>query len=242
MSVRRIAPAALLLSALSAVPFTIQAAEGANERIEITGDYRYAARESESVADAKALACREAWRQAVTNSSLYREQTAAVIDSTLLRKLADTLANRHVQDQQIVEQTEQGRTVSCRVHGYLPTDETARVIRTQLTGGPSPAEGIEQNRVLRILTVQEETDGRIAIQYQALKRLDWLGTHYQGGLQESAEIMVDFYDGAGLLMKTERHPARRTPSGDDVINSGAIAILKVTKPVRANTFRVWLVK
>lgn len=232
----------LLLSALIGIPRPVQAAEVTNGRLEIAGEYRYAARESESVADAKALACREAWRQAVTDSSLYREYTAAVIDSPLLRELSYTLANRHVHDPQIVEQTERGRTVSCRVHGYLQTDESTRVIRAQLTSGPSPAEGIDQNRVLRILAVKEDATGAIAIQYQALKRLDWLGTHYQGGLRESADIMVDFYDEQGLLMKTERYPARRTVTGDDVMNPGAIAVLKVTKPAGSKTYRAWLVK
>lgn len=242
MSVRHSTTGVLLFSALIGIPPPSHAAEAANGRLEIAGEYRYAARESESVADAKALACREAWRQAVTNSSLYREYTAAVIDSLLLRELSSTLANRHVHDPQIVEQTERGRTVSCRVQGYLQTDESARVIRTQLTGGPSATEGIDQNRVVRILTVREETNNIIAIQYQALKRLDWLGTHYQGGLRESADIMVDFYDEQGLLIKTERYPARRTTTGDDVMNPGAIAVLKVTKPAGSKAYRVWLVK
>lgn len=242
MSVRHSTIGALLLSALIGIPFPSHAAEAMNGRIEIIGEYRYAARESESAADAKALACREAWRQAVTNSSVYREYTGAVIDSPLLRELSYTLANRHVHDPQIVEQTERGRTVSCRVQGYLQTDESVPVIRTQLTGGASATEGIDQNRALRILTVREEAHSIIAIQYQALKRLDWLGTHYQGGLRESADIMVDFYDEQGLLMKTERYPARRTATGDDVMNPGAIAVLKVTKPAGSKTYRAWLVK
>ncbi|MCC6139641.1 MAG: hypothetical protein IT389_03385 [Nitrospira sp.] len=242
MFVRHATTSVLLLSALIALPLPSQAAESMNSRLEIAGEYRYAARESESVADANALACREAWRQAVIDSSLYREYTASVIDSPLLRKLSYTLADHHVHDPQVVAQTERGRTISCRVQGYLHIDESARVMRTQLTGGPAPAEGIDQNRVLRILTVREESSNIIAIQYQAIKRLDWLGTHYQGGLRESADIMVDFYDDAGLLLKTERYAARRTPSGDDVMNPGAVAILKVAKPAEAKTFRVWLVK
>ncbi len=242
MAVHHFTTGALLLSALIGFPLPAQAAEAMNGRLEIMGAYRYAASDSESVADAKSLACREAWRQAVTNSLLYREYTAAVIDSPLLRELSYTLASRHVHDPQIVEQTERGRTISCRVQGYLQTDESARVIRTQLTSGPSPMEGIDQNRVLRILAVKEDTTGAIAIQYQALKRLDWLGTHYQGGLRESADIMVDFYDEQGLLMKTERYPARRTATGDDVMNPGAIAVLKVTKPAGSTTYRAWLVK
>lgn len=217
-------------------------ADGPNERIEIIGDYRYAARESELPAEAKALACREAWRLAVVNSSLYREQTASVVDSPLLRDLADTLAARHVQDPQILEQTERGRTLFCRVKGYLPIEETTRHIRTHLTSGPIPAEGLDQNRAVRILAIQEEPGGTIAIQYQALKRLDWLGTHYQGGLRESADIMVDFYDNQGLLIQTQRHPARKTPTGEDILNPGAVAVLKAAKPAAAKTYRVWLVK
>jgi len=49
-------------------------------------------------------------------------------------------------------------------------------------------------------------------------------------------------DEAGVLMKTERYPARRTPSGDDVLNPGTIAVLKIAKPLGAKTFRAWLVK
>lgn len=239
MSVPRTATVALLLSATIAVPAAIHAAESLNERIEITGDYRYAVRETESPADAKALACREAWRQAIATSAVYREHTAAVVDSELLRQLVDHLAARYAA--QVVEETEQRQTVFCKVRGIVPKDDMAFAIRTQLAGGVPVAHGVEQNRALRILSVREE-HGVILIQYQALKRLDWLGTHYQGGLRESAEIMVDFYDEAGVLMKTERYPARRTPSGDDVINPGTVAVLKVTKPASAKTFHAWLVK
>lgn len=242
MLARHTIPSILWLTAIIIVPETGQSADIPNERIEITGDYRYAAHESEPAADAKALACREAWRLAVVNSLLYREQTASVIDSPLLRDLADTLATHHVEDRQMVEQTERGRTVSCRVRGFLPIEESGRVIRTQLAGGPPSAEGIDQNRVLRIVSVREEGNRLIAVQYQALKRLDWLGTHYDGGLRESADIMVDFYDDRGFLLRTDRYPARHTAAGDDVMNPGATAVLRVTKPPAAKTYRVWLVK
>ena len=242
MSIHRNPTAPFLIATFLLAPLAAPGAELPTSRIEITADYRYAAHETENLADAKSLTCREAWRLAVVNSPLYREQTASVIDSPLLRDLAYTLATSHVQDQQIVEQTERGRTLSCRVRGFLPTEESTRVIRTQLAGGPPSAEGLDQNRALRILSVREEGSGTIAVQYQALKRLDWLGTHYQGGLRESADIMVDLYDGQGFLLRTDRFPARRTATGDDVMNPGATAILKVTKPAAAKTYRVWLVK
>lgn len=242
MSIHRCPTIPFLFATCLLAPLLAAAAEPQASRIEITADYRYAAHETESLADSKHLTCREAWRLAVVNSPLYREQTASVIDSPLLRDLAYTLATGYVQDQQIVEQTEQGRTLSCRVHGYLPIKEAIRVIRTQLAGGSPSAEGLDQNRALRILSVREEGSGTIVIQYQALKRLDWLGTHYQGGLRESADIMVDFYDSQGGLVKTERYPARKTPTGEDILNPGETAILTITRPTTAKTHRVWLVK
>lgn len=42
-------------------------------------------------------------------------------------------------------------------------------------------------------------------------------------------------------LASEQSP-RRTPTGDDVMNLGAPAVLKVTKPAAAKTYRVWLVK
>ena len=75
-----------------------------------------------------------------------------------------------------------------------------------------------------------------------MKRLDWLGTHYQVGLRESTDIMVDFYDDLGFLLRTDRFPTRRTATGENVINPGATVVLKITKPTAAKTYRVWLVK
>lgn len=231
----------LFIAALAWLAGSVHAAEP-NGRFEISGDYRYKAQASEQFADAKDLACREALRQAVVNSAVYREQTASIVDSVLLREVANTLASRHVQDPQIVEQSEQGRTVFCRVKAYLPAEESVRAIRTQLAGGPPPAEGLDQNRVLKLLSVKEESPGTLLIQYQALKRLDWVTTHYQGGLRDAAHIMVDFYDEDGLLLYGQRFEAWRTPAGDDVMSPGAVAIIQVPKPASAKTYRVWLVK
>jgi hypothetical protein len=230
-----------LISAIAGLGVTVHAAEP-NTRFEIVGDYRYKAQPTEELAAAKDLACREALRQAVVNSALYREQTAAVVDSTLLRDVANTLATRHVQEPQIMEQGEQGRTMFCRVRAFLPAEESARAIQIQLAGGPTPAEGLDQNRVLKLLSVKEESPGTISIQYQALKRLDWTTTHYQGGLRDAAHIMVDFYDQQGLLLYSQRFEAWRTVSGEDIMSPGAVGIIQVPKPASAKSYRVWLVK
>jgi len=230
----------ILGAAFSWFAVSVHAAEP-NARLEITGDYRYHTHASDQPADAKGLAWCEGLRQAVVNSAVYREQTASVVDSVLLREIANTLVTR-VQDQQILEQNEEGRNVFCRVKAYLPAEESARAIRTQLAGGPAPAEGLDQNRVLKLLSVKEESPGTLSIQYQALKRLDWVTTHYQGGLRDIAHIMVDFYDAEGLLLYSQRFEAWRTPTGDDVMSPGAVGLIQVPKPASAKTYRVWLVK
>ncbi|MBA5865086.1 MAG: hypothetical protein GDA67_00140 [Nitrospira sp. CR1.3] len=234
--------ASLFLGMLLLSPTASGAAEPVNSQVEVTGQYRYTFHDPETAASAMTLACREAWRLAVVESPLYREQTASVVDSALLRDVANNLVTKYLRDQQILEQSEQGKTVSCRVRGMLVSDEGAKAIRTQLAGGPPSAEGVEQNRTLKILNVRDEGNGTLSIEYQALRRIDWLNTHYQGGLRETADIMVDFYDDQKFLIKTDRYPARRSASGDDVMNPGATGVLKVTKPLAARTYRVWLVK
>ncbi len=232
----------VFIAAIAWFAVPLQAAEP-NGRLEIIGDYRYKAQASEGLDTAKDLACREALRQAVVNSAIYREETASVVDSALLHEIANTLATRQVQDQQILEQSEQGRTVFCRVKAYLPEAESARVIRTQLGGGQAATtEGLDQNRVLKLLSVREDDSGTLVVQYQTLKRLDWVTTHYQGGLRDAAHIMVDFYDKEGLLLYSQRFEAWRTGSGEDVMSPGAVGILQVPKPTAAKTYRVWLVK
>ena len=241
MSTHRITVLHALIAAAVGLSVTVHAAEP-NGRLEITGDYRYKAQVSEQLADAKDMACREALRQAIVNSAIYREETASTVDSSLLREVANTLATRHVQDQQILEQNEQGRTVFCRVRAYLPAAESARAIQTQLAGGTTQGDGIDQNRVLKLLSVKEEDGGTLVVQYQTLKRLDWVNTHYQGGLRDAAHVMVDFYDKDGLLLYSQRFEAWRTPSGDDVMSPGAVGLIQIPKPASAKTYRVWLVK
>lgn len=241
MSAHRITSLYTLTAAAVWLSISVHAAEP-NGRLEITGDYRYKAQASEQLAEARELACREALRQAVVNSAIYREETASTVDSSLLRDVANTLATRHVQDQQIVEQNEQGRTVFCRIKAYLPEAESARAIKTQLAGKTTGAEGLDQNRVLKLLSVKEEDAGTLVVQYQTLKRLDWANTHYQGGLRDAAHIMVDFYDKDGLLLYSQRFEAWRTPAGDDVMSPGAVGLIQIPRPGAAKTYRVWLVK
>lgn len=231
---------ALGLVVLPLLPSLAAAAEPAG-RLGISGDYRYRFHDPETPEEAKQLACREALRLAVTSSPLFREETASLVDHALVSELATLLATQHVADYQVIQQTERGRTVSCRITGVLPIEDSVRAIHARVVGDV-PTTDVDRNRALRILSVQETPDGYVAVQYQALKRLDWLTTGYDGTLRDAADVLVDFFDEHGLLIKSVRHPARRTRTQEDVMQSGAIGSVKLPKPLRAKSYRVWLVK
>lgn len=208
--------------------------------VEIVGDYRYAYHEPETVAEAKQVACLEALRQAISTTTAVRERTASIVDSKSFHSLIHTLAAQHTSGQQILQQSEKGRTVYCKVKALFHPEEVERVLVAQAAVGSEL--GVDQNSALKILSTREDPDGTVVIAYQALKRLDWLGTAYQGTLREAADVMVDFYDEQGMLLRSTRHPARKTATGEDVMNPGEVGTLKVAQPLNAKTYRVWLVK
>lgn len=212
----------------------------------IIGDYRYAYHAHESLTQAQEVACREALRLAVSIADPVREQLATA-DPTLFREVVQTLMSQHLSDYQVVEQYQKGKTVYCKVRASLPSEVVRQVVAAQthgageVKGTPVSTGGLDRNRALQLLAV-EDKDGLIVVTYQALRRLDWFNTAYPGSLQGLADIMVDFYDSEGVLIRTDRHPARRTLGGDDVMQPGQIGVLKVPRPLRTASFRVWLVK
>ncbi len=225
---------------------TVEATTG-SPPVEITGDYRYAYHDPETATHALDFACREALRLAIGAATPVREQTGSVVDPSLFRQVVQTLANRHVTDYQAVEQFQKGHTVYCKVRGMLQAEAVQQVLEAQSrtaldTQGSTASQGeLDRNRVLQIVGAEEQ-DGAIVVTYQTLRRLDWGNTAYAGSLQGLADVMVDFYDGEGVLIRTYRHPARRTSGGEDVMQPGQIGVLKVPKPLRAKSYRVWLVK
>ncbi len=231
----------LLLMGGILLPFAQQAG-AQSDRIEIVGDYRYTYHDPETLTEAKATACREALRLAVSTWPLFREETAAIVDSALLKDIVQTIASNYVKDVQTIEQAEKGRTVYCKVRGLVQPEEIRKAIHAPQGGVENASTAIAQNRALRVLSVRENADGTISVVFKALQRLDWLNTAYDGGLREHADLMVDFYDEQGTLIRTERYPARQTESGDDVMNPGEIGVRKIAKPLNAKSYRVWVVK
>ncbi|MFO0774175.1 MAG: hypothetical protein U0172_05885 [Nitrospiraceae bacterium] len=210
---------------------------------EVHGDYRYAFRKPQTDASAQTYACEQAARAAVSRSEVFREATAHLVDSPLLRTLVDTVRKDALTDVQIVEQHIEGSVASCQVTGRLDPSAVVSLTKAQVVGPVDTAKpSMDQNRALRLLSVTDDTAGFLLIAYEALRRLDWLSTAYQGSLRDESDIRVEFFDARGQSLGAKRLPARLTSGGDDVMNPGEIGTRQVLKPAGTQSWRVWLSK
>ena len=164
-------------------------------RLELSGAYRYAYQEPIGLAEARKIACAEATRLSVDSSRFFLDATAHVPDPPFLRDLVQKIVSGSLKDVQIVEQSDKDRTVSCKVRGYLDQEEARAVIVSEISrGAAGEPPGLDQNRALKILSVQDGKDGTVVVVYKALKRLDWLSTAYDGSLRETADVMIEYYN------------------------------------------------
>jgi hypothetical protein len=232
-----------ILAGMMLLGFAPATATAEQNRLELLGAYRYAYQEPMSLADARKIACAEATRLSVDSSRFFLDATAHVADPPFLRDLAQKIVSGPLKDVQIVEQSDRGLTVSCRVRGYLDQDEARAVIVSEITrGAAGEPPGVDQNRALKILSTQDGRDGTVVVVYKALKRLDWLSTAYDGSLRETADVMIEYYNEQGIPVGADRHPARVKPDGTEVMNPGEISSRTFKKPPGTKSYRVWLVK
>ena len=228
---------------LALILFAPLTAKAEQNRLELLGIYRYAYQEPVSLAEAKKIACTEAIRLSVDSSRFFIDATSSVIDPQMVKDMAQKLITNSLKDVQVVEQSEKGRTVYCKVKGSLDLEDAKAVILTEINrGAANEPLGVDQNRALKILSVQEGKEGTIVVVYKALKRLDWLSTAYDGSLLETADVMIEYYNEQGVPVGAGRHPARLKPDGPEVMTPGEISAHTFRKPPGTKSYRVWLVK
>jgi len=223
--------------------FTPVAATAEQNRLEVLGVYRYAYQEPVSLAEAKKIACTEAIRLSVDSTRFFIDATSSVMDSQMVQDMAQKLITSSLKDVQVIEQSDKGRTVYCKVKGVLDLEDAKAVILTEINrGAANEPLGVDQNRAIKILSVQDGKDGTVVVVYKALKRLDWLSTAYDGSLRETADVMIEYYNEQGIPVGAGRHPARLKPDGAEVMHPGEISACTFRKPPGTKSYRVWLVK
>lgn len=220
------------------LPGTVQA-------LELVGEYRYAVSPLEGLETAKQTAVANAVRFAIVSSNVFREATASVVDHPLLEHLVEKIIAQGIDDIHVITQQVEGNTVHTSIRAVLNETTMNTLIAQELWNniekGPAKGKPNRQNRALLILNVSEDSSGMVAVAFQALQRLDWMTTGYDGGLQDQGDLLITFYDAQDRPLRTDRFPARRAGADDrDVLVPGQIGIHYFPKPLNASSYEVWV--
>ena len=162
---------------------------------------------------------------------------ATVIPADTATAATATIAEAY--DEESGEPPEDRTATSTAPGMRYTTDLSDEALASRWLNDPA-ALGTDQNRAIKILNVQDDREGHLLVTFQALRRLDWQNTAYQGTLRDQADVMVEFFDAQGLLLATARIPARKTQGGDDVMNAGQVGVHKIPKPLNTASHRVWV--
>ena len=182
---------------------TVQASPD-NGQVEITGDYRYAFHQPETLTEAKQHACAQALHLAVSNSAAVKERTATLVDSPFFHRLVHTLPRSMFPINKSCSRANRAERYTAKSKPFQ-TDAVEQVLLAQTVSGTDQA--LDQNRPEDPQRTRK-TDGSLVVTYQHSNvSIGW--DCLSGGLRESADVMVDFYDEQGVLVRSSRHPARK---------------------------------
>jgi len=101
---------------------------------------------------------------AIDSSRFFIDATSSVVDSQLVKDLVQKITAGYLKDTQVLEQSDKGRTVYCKVRTFINSEEVRAVILTEINRGQAnDSPGIDQNRALKILSAKEVDDGTVEV-------------------------------------------------------------------------------
>jgi len=103
-----------------------------NQPIEIVGDYRYFYHDPMTLAEAKALAYREAIRMAIELAPPFRDATVFIMNAAFRRHLIQIIASDYLTDVELVEQAEKNRIVYTKVRAIMNPLEIKSVVEREV--------------------------------------------------------------------------------------------------------------
>lgn len=208
----------------------------APERLEVIGEYNYTYGDRESLVEARQIACRMAVRSAIESYQMFVESTSTVKDDDLIEDLIETISSGYLEDRQILEQAEVGRTVHCKVRAFV-VPEVLKVVMDRELGpaGKKERRGISENAFISVLSVKEAPLGssrgsksvRVIYRQKGAESLDFT---------RQTDVMIDFFDVEGHPLSGNKH---RTMPG---LRPGEVREATFDVPEGAQSYRVWLPK
>ena len=207
----------------------------APQRLEVIGEYHYTYGDGESLVEARRVACRMAVRSAIESYQMFVESTSTVKDDDLIEDLIETISSGYLEDAQIMEQAEVGRTVHCRVKAFV-VPEVLKVVMDRELGnaGKKERRGITENAFISVLSVKEAPlsnrglkSVRVVYRQKGAESLDFT---------RQTDVMIDFFDVEGNPLSGNKH---RTMPG---LRPGEVREATFDVPENAQSYRVWLPK
>ena len=205
-------------------------AEG--ERVELTGEYQYTYGNHQTPEQARQIAYTMAVRKAIESYPVFVEDTSPVKDPAVIKSLVQMLASGHLQNLEIVEQTEEGRRVSCKVRASVDPAVFKTVLNREMNRlVDKQPEVVDENRHIKILSVTD-----YPVEDRRKKIVKEIKVVYQQVSSDSTQILIDFYDAKGKPMTGKRSTTQ------DFLMPGEIRQVVFTMPDDARSYRVWLRK
>ncbi|MGH7231721.1 MAG: hypothetical protein ACREJU_10240 [Nitrospiraceae bacterium] len=203
------------------------------ERVELTGEYQYTYGDQQTPEQARQIVYAMAVRKAIEAYPAFMEDTSPVKDPDVIKSLVQTLASGHLQDLEIVEQTEQGRRLSCKVRASVDPVEFKTVLNREMNRLlDKQPDVVTENRYIKILNVTDYSveDTRRKRTVREIKVV------YQQVSSDPTQILIDFYDTKGKPLMGKRSTTQ------EFLLPGEIRQVVFTMPDDAKSYRVWLKK
>jgi hypothetical protein len=223
----------LSLVCLSVVLFFPRIGYAEGERVELKGEYQYTYGDQQTSDQARLIAYTMAVRKAIESYPVFVEETSPVKDPSVIRALTQVIASGYLQNLEIVEQTEEGRRVSCKVRAFVDPAVFKTVLNREMTRLlDKQPEVVGENRQIKILSV---TDYPVEDRRRK-KMIREIKVVYQQVSSDSTQVLIDFYDGKGNPITGKRS------STQEFLMPGEIRQVFFTMPDDAKSYRVWLRK
>ena len=167
-------------------------AEG--EQVEVIGEYQYTYGDQQTPGQARETACTMAVRKALESHPVYIEETSTVKDPAIIKALVQAITSGYLTKREIVEQTEEGRKVSCKVRGFIEPAVVKTVLNRELNRlQEREPDVVDANKQIKILSA---TDYAVE-DTRKKKTVKEIKVVYQQVGSEATQILIDFYDTKG---------------------------------------------
>jgi hypothetical protein len=160
----------------------------------IHGSYIYTYGDSESLVDAKKTCKDLAVRDAIESYYLFVESSTEVENATLKEDIINTLSAGYLSNLKVVEQSEEGRTLSCTVEAKVDPEAVQALVQQKVETASKADETPGTTTQETDLAAQSESLETVLLKYEkrmALTEGDWTQGNYSAALNQVQDMQKE---------------------------------------------------